>query len=44
MLDLAHECHNLQSFTMMSTAFVNSNRSTFIEEKIYDLPSNQDVE
>ena len=29
---------------MMSTAYVNSNRPQFIEEKIYDLPSNQDVE
>jgi fatty acyl-CoA reductase len=44
MLELAQECHNLQSFTMMSTAYVNSNRPQFIEEKIYDLPSNQDVE
>jgi hypothetical protein len=42
MMDLAEECKNLQSFVHVSTAYANSNRSGFIEEKIYDLPNNED--
>jgi alcohol-forming fatty acyl-CoA reductase len=43
-LELAQECRNLQSLTHVSTAYVNSNRTGFIEEKIYSLDNNQDPE
>lgn len=43
-LTLAQQCRNLKSFTHVSTAYVNSNRYNFIEEKIYDLHSDQDPE
>ena len=36
MLELAKECKNLEVFTHISTAYVNCNRSGFIEEKIYN--------
>ena len=38
LLQLAKQCHNLLAFTHVSTAYVNSNRLGFIEEKVYDLP------
>ena len=44
MLSLAKSCHNLQSFTHVSTCYVNANRSDFIKECIYDLPNAQDPE
>jgi alcohol-forming fatty acyl-CoA reductase len=44
MLELAKECKSLLSFTHVSTAYVNSNRTGFIEEKIYDLPGVSDPE
>jgi hypothetical protein len=44
MLELAKECKRLLSFTHVSTAYVNSNRTGFIEEKIYDLPGVNDPE
>ena len=44
MLALAKECKKLEVFTHVSTAYVNSNRRGFIEEKIYDLPNNEDPE
>ena len=44
MLELAKECKKLLSFTHVSTAYVNSNRTGFIEEKIYDLPCVSDPE
>lgn len=44
MLELAKECKKLLSFTHVSTAYVNSNRTGFIEEKIYDLPGVSDPE
>jgi fatty acyl-CoA reductase len=40
MLALAHDCVHLQSFTYISTAYVNSNRRHYVEEKIYDMPKN----
>lgn len=36
MLELAKECKNIEVFTHISTAYVNCNRSGYIEEKIYD--------
>jgi fatty acyl-CoA reductase len=35
-LELAKECKNLEVLTHISTAYVNCNRSGFIEEKIYN--------
>jgi len=37
MLELAKECKNLEVFEHVSTAYVNSNHSGFIEEKIYNI-------
>jgi alcohol-forming fatty acyl-CoA reductase len=37
MLALAQKCKHLQTFVHVSTAYVNSNRRGFIEEKIYDI-------
>lgn len=37
MLELAKECKNIEVFEHVSTAYVNSNRSGFIEEKIYNI-------
>jgi len=37
MLELAKECKMLDVFTHVSTAYVNCNRTGYIEEKIYDL-------
>ena len=44
MLELALQCKQIQVFTHVSTAYVNCNilGSGNIEEKIYDLPGNQD--
>ena len=42
MLDLAHECKNLQIFTHVSTAYVNCEKKGFIKEQIYDI--DQDAE
>jgi hypothetical protein len=39
MLELAKQCKNLDIFTHVSTAYVNCNRTGYIEEKIYDLNS-----
>jgi fatty acyl-CoA reductase len=36
MLQLAKECTHLSVFTHISTAYVNCNRTGYIEEKIYD--------
>ena len=36
MLQLAKECKHLSVFTHISTAYVNCNRTGYIEEKIYD--------
>ncbi len=36
-LELALECQKLETLTHVSTAYVNSNRKGFIEEKIYEL-------
>jgi nucleoside-diphosphate-sugar epimerase len=51
MLELAQECRNIITFTHVSTAYVNSNKVTkvpgqqnLIEEKVYELPNNQDPE
>lgn len=46
MLELAKECRNILSFTHVSTAYVNSNlpNNSQVEEKVYDLPGNQDAE
>ena len=44
MMELAKECKNLLSFTHVSTAYVNSNRTGFVEEKIHDLPGVSDPE
>jgi len=35
MLELGHQCKKLVAWTHVSTAYVNSNRQQFIEEKIY---------
>lgn len=43
-MELAKECKKLLSFTHVSTAYVNANKSGFIEEKIYDLPGVSDPE
>ena len=37
-LKFAKECKNLQVFVQVSTAYVNSNREGYIEEKLYDFP------
>lgn len=42
MLELAKECHNLDIFTHVSTAYVNCNRTGYIDEVIYD--QNMEVE
>jgi len=42
MMDLAEDCKKLQSMVHVSTAYANSNREGFVEEKIYDLPGNED--
>jgi fatty acyl-CoA reductase len=42
MMDMAEECQRLQSFVHVSTAYANSNREGFVEEKVYDLPGNED--
>ncbi len=46
MLALAKECQRIECFTHVSTAYVNCNLPTksVIEEKVYDLPGNQDPE
>lgn len=46
MLQLAKECRNILAFTHVSTAYVNSNLPDMskVEEKVYDLPGNQDPE
>ena len=46
MLELAKECRNILAFTHVSTAYVNSNLpdQSQVEEKVYDLPGNQDPE
>ena len=38
MLTLAEESRSIECFTHVSTAYVNSDRSGYIEEKVYDLP------
>ena len=45
-LELAKECQNLITHTHVSTAYVNSNMpdGSKCEEKVYDLPQNQDPE
>ena len=42
MMNLAKECQNIQAFTHVSTAYVNSNMpdKARVEEKVYDLPGN----
>lgn len=42
MLDLAKECKNLLIHTHISTCYVNSTRTGYIEEGIYDIET--DVE
>lgn len=37
MQQLAKECPNIECYTHMSTAYVNSDKLGFIEEKIYDV-------
>jgi nucleoside-diphosphate-sugar epimerase len=44
MLDLGHQCQKLVAWTHVSTAYVNSNREQFIEEKIYELANKVDSE
>ena len=46
MLELAKECENIQAFTHVSTAYVNSNfpNNSRVEEKVYDAPGNADPE
>lgn len=46
MLELAKECKNILTYTHVSTAYVNSNlpNNSRVEEKVYDLPGNQDPE
>ena len=42
MLDLAKECQHLEVFTHVSTAYTNSDKFGFVEEKIRDLDGNAD--
>ena len=44
MLDLAQNAKNIEVFTHVSTAYVNSNRVGSIEEKVYDLEGGKDSE
>lgn len=44
LITLAKECKQVETFTHVSTAYVNSNRAGYIEEKIYDLPDVEDPE
>ena len=44
LVTLAKECKKIITFTHVSTAYVNSNRAGYIEEKIYDLPDVDDPE
>jgi thioester reductase-like protein len=44
MLDLAKECKKLESLVHVSTAYVNSDKPGFLEEKIYDCPGGEDPE
>ena len=46
MLELAKDSPNCKAFTHVSTAYVNSYQPdrSIIEEKIYDLPGNEDPE
>jgi hypothetical protein len=43
-LDIVHQSKSIVTFTHVSTAYVNSNRSGRIEEKIYDLEGGKDPE
>jgi hypothetical protein len=42
MLELAKECKNLDVFTHVSTAYVNCNRTGYIDEIIYNPGQNID--
>ena len=42
MMELAKECQHLEVFTHVSTAYTNSDRLGFIEEKVRDLEGGQD--
>ena len=42
LVTLAKECKKIITFTQVSTAYFNSNRAGYIEEKIYDLPDVDD--
>ena len=44
MLDLAQNSKNIEVFTHVSTAYVNSNRVGQVEEKVYDLEGGKDPE
>ncbi len=43
-LDIAQQSKSVLTFTHVSTAYTNSNRSGRIEEKIYDLEGGKDPE
>lgn len=43
-LDIVHQSKSIVTFTHVSTAYVNSNRSGRIDEKIYDLEGGKDPE
>ena len=44
LVKLAKECTQIITFTHVSTAYVNSNKAGYIEERIYDLPDVEDPE
>jgi heterodisulfide reductase subunit B len=43
MLELAKQCKHLQIHTHISTCYVNSTRTGYIEEAIYDLDTDVDA-
>ena len=44
LLDIAKQSVSLESFTHVSTAYVNSNREGQIDERVYPVPNNEDPE
>jgi len=44
LLDICKQAKKVQCFTHVSTAYVNSNRNGYIDEKVYDLENGKDPE
>jgi thioester reductase-like protein len=44
MVELAQECQHLKAHVHVSTTYTNADRRGFVEEKVYDLPGQEDPE